>query len=145
MDIAVQRIRVTWTKRSRGGGAAARRNAVPAAFPLPDEAQPFVHRVTMSEAEDFLPRHAVERVLPEDVALEERDGRLLVSLRDGRARDVPLGRGQTLRWRINKRVTPCCGPPYYLAVTLNVVYGRAAGETFLHRPVRVLDERHRML
>jgi len=71
----VQHTATTWTKRSRGGPAAARRNAVPVAHPLPDAllaaAEPgagavtlHVHHVTCDEATDFAPASAYGTVAP---------------------------------------------------------------------------------
>jgi hypothetical protein len=40
VDIVAQWVRVSWTKRSWGGSAAALRNAVPVAFPLPEIVAP---------------------------------------------------------------------------------------------------------
>jgi hypothetical protein len=61
MMIIVQRVVTSWTKQSRGGAAAARRNAVPEAFSLP-AAGPgavWVHEVDAREHDDFTPVEAV--------------------------------------------------------------------------------------
>ncbi len=53
--IVVQRIVTTWTKQSRGGAAAARRNGVPEAFALPTAGRVgvVVHEVDAHERDDF--------------------------------------------------------------------------------------------
>ncbi|WP_405594331.1 hypothetical protein [Streptomyces sp. NBC_01092] len=43
MEITVQWIRTSWTKESRGGEAASRRNAAPVGFALPHDAASFAH------------------------------------------------------------------------------------------------------
>ncbi|MEV0175804.1 hypothetical protein AB0I00_32405 [Streptomyces sp. NPDC050803] len=56
MDITVQWVRTSWTKQSRGGEAAARRNAVPIGFSLPRVPSGLAHFVQMSEHDGFEPR-----------------------------------------------------------------------------------------
>lgn len=67
--IVVQRMRTHWTKASRGGVAAARRNAVPEAVALPAAGRPglLVHSVEVREASDFVPSDEVSTLdwLPE--------------------------------------------------------------------------------
>jgi hypothetical protein len=61
MVIGVQDIRTRWSKQSRGGAAAARRNAVPQVLALPLANQPSPHRgvlqhtVFFDEAQGFAP------------------------------------------------------------------------------------------
>lgn len=77
MDVVAQRVRTTWTKRSRGGPAASARNRVPIAFPLPAEAG--LHEVDVDESTGFSPRFAVRPLAELDgVKLREVDGELSV-------------------------------------------------------------------
>lgn len=59
--IVVQRVVTSWTKQSRGGAAATRRNAVPEAFTLPagGESGVLIHEVDVRENGDFAPVSAV--------------------------------------------------------------------------------------
>ncbi|WNZ14235.1 hypothetical protein [Streptomyces sp. 11x1] len=59
--IVVQRITTYWTKQSRGGGAATRRNAVPEAFPLqaPGPAGVLVNEVEAHERDGFTALHTI--------------------------------------------------------------------------------------
>lgn len=61
--LVVQRITIRWTKASRGGAAAERRNALPAALPLPSLAGATVgyllHDVQFLEWENFACRENV--------------------------------------------------------------------------------------
>ncbi len=56
MDVIVQRVQTTWTKRSRGVPLANLRNAAPVAFELPTGRPPLFHDVVMNEKDDFTPR-----------------------------------------------------------------------------------------
>ena len=56
MDITVQWVKTSWTKQSRGGEAAARRNAAPVGFSLPPVPAGFAHFVRISEGDSFEPR-----------------------------------------------------------------------------------------
>lgn len=82
VDVVAQWVRTSWTKQSRGGTAAARRNAVPVGFILPAGRCPVVHTVTMNEAQDFQPQESLHDGEPDpsDVLLKEVDGRLRVEL-----------------------------------------------------------------
>ena len=64
MIVVAQYITVTWTKASRGMPAAATRNAVPEAFPVPVlPGPPWIlawHAVAADEASGFAPAHEVE-------------------------------------------------------------------------------------
>jgi hypothetical protein len=53
--LIVQHIKTQWTKASRGGAAAARRNAVPVSFRLPPalHRQDALHTIEIAEWEDF--------------------------------------------------------------------------------------------
>ncbi|MFB7620662.1 hypothetical protein [Kitasatospora sp. NPDC056181] len=103
--MTVQWVRTSWTKRSRGGPAAARRNAAAAGFAVPPQpSTPFapsqsvlavppvpsmhpvrpgrpvhlVHVVSMAEADGFAPRERWEVLPPGALGLREADGRLRV-------------------------------------------------------------------
>lgn len=151
----VQLVRTSWTKRSRGGEGAARRNAVPVAFPLNDT-RPAVHEVLLREERGFVPEwKAVRDALEtDDVSLREEDGRLRVFVNDDRygmprrhrrptaVRVLP---GEWARWQINQRFAGgcCCGAEWrYQLLTLNVAYGEVRDPAvFLGEPSRVVDER----
>ncbi|WP_328613848.1 hypothetical protein OHS18_36665 [Amycolatopsis sp. NBC_00355] len=62
MDVVAQQVWTTWTTRSRGGAAAARRNRVPTVFPLPDHAGGQVHRVNVDESTGFASRFALRPI-----------------------------------------------------------------------------------
>lgn len=100
MDITVQWGRTSWTKRSRGGAAAARRNAAPVGFALPSgvgpvdrhrafgpiataltsgaHAEPVAHVVRLREEDGFAPREGHELLRRVGLSLREADGRLRV-------------------------------------------------------------------
>ncbi|MFD8378656.1 hypothetical protein ACFV2X_08955 [Streptomyces sp. NPDC059679] len=153
MDAVVQWVRTEWTKSSRGGPEAVRRNATPIAFPLPPGLASSVHEVVMREADSFEP-HAAVRELPDaGVALREEDGRLLrigppqVSMfstprRHRRPPAVRLAPGEWLRWQINHRFVGLCGGEWFYRLdTLNVAYGPTTPDVFLGSPTRRVDER----
>lgn len=159
MDVVAQWVRTSWTKHSRGGRAAATRNAVPVAFTLPDAQLPFVHEVTMDEADDFAPHASYRpvsitglRLTIGGIALQEADRRLRVSPRDPlplgappRPRRPPAVRllpGQWLRWQLNYRASSATGMgdwTYHLH-TLNLAYGHPSADRFLGTPDRHVDE-----
>lgn len=60
--IVVQRVVTQWTKQSRGGAPATRRNAVPEAFPVPSTGRSavLVHAVEARERDGFAPYDTVE-------------------------------------------------------------------------------------
>lgn len=116
VEVVAQWVRTSWTKRSRGGDAAARRNAVPACFPLPTVGAPLVHEVLMHEHEDFRPHGQTRTELPaaDGVDLRQFGDRLRVQLvpsvwmmprRDRRPPAIYLHRGQWVRWQINYRTS----------------------------------------
>ena len=155
MQPVVQWVRTCWTKASRGGAAAARRNAVPVAFPLPDDAAPLVHEVVMREVDDFAIRaeHRTGLPEPDDVELRLVDDRLRVMLvasawgmprRNRRPPAVLLKPGQRLRWHINYRFAagcPCGAEWSYRLDTLNLAHGQVAVDAFLQQPHHLVDER----
>ncbi|MBE1530938.1 hypothetical protein [Actinomadura algeriensis] len=143
MDFALQMVNITWTKHSRGGKAAARRNAAPVAFPLPDDAPPFVHTVWMREWDDFTPRASVTHDLPRRIRVEEDPEGLRVDF--GNRPSVHLRPNQFLRRQENflsGRGCSCCGTPWYNMTTLNIIYGKVRAESFLHEPTAYIDDRH---
>jgi hypothetical protein len=155
MELVVQWVRTSWSKQSRGGAAAARRNAVAAGFELPDIPRPFVHEISMREADDFRPRSSagVWSGTDKGVRLKEADGQLLVQAlvpvlfdippRRRRPPAVRLTSGQWLRWQLNYRFSSAAGMAdwsYHLH-TLNLAYGPAEPDVFLGTPTRYVDER----
>jgi hypothetical protein len=148
MDVVAQRVRTTWTKRSRGGPAAAVRHRVPVAFPLPDGA--VVHEVNVDESTGFVPRFRLPGEL-DGVTLREAGGELTVWLdlapmswprREWRPEPVALRPGEWLRWQINYRFGSTCecgGEWRYRLETLNVAYGTVPD--FTGTPDRTVVER----
>ncbi|MET8357948.1 hypothetical protein [Micromonospora sp. NPDC005171] len=152
MDAVVQWVRTTWTKRSRGGAEATRRNAVPVSFALPAQAMPLTHEVDMAEADGFEPREGLVRApYRSEVRLRLADGQLRVELlasawgmprRHRRPPAVRLAYGEWLRWQINYRFTGMSGGAWrYRLDTLNLAHGAVPADTFLGEPPRFIDER----
>ena len=158
MDVTVQWIRTSWTKRSRGGEAAATRNAAPVGFALPAGAlgrggEPFVHTVRMGERDDFVPHDRQgDDLRAVDVQLREVDGLLRVlprvrpmfgvPPRPRRRPAVRLQPGQWVRWRLNYRFSSAAGIrdwSYWLD-TFNIAYGPVGAEVFLGEPTVHVDE-----
>ncbi|WP_256104019.1 hypothetical protein [Streptomyces sp. ODS05-4] len=153
MDITVQWIRTYWTKQSRGGEAAARRNAAPTGFRLPPSPLTGAHCVRMDEEDAFAPRETGRPLRDVGVSLREQDGRLRVHARVGplfglppRPRRPPAVRlrpGQWVRWQLNYRFSSSLGIrgwSYWLD-TFNVAYGPVDRDVFLADPTLVVDER----
>ncbi|MEU7019182.1 hypothetical protein ABZ990_00800 [Streptomyces sp. NPDC046203] len=138
MDITVQWVRTFWTKESRGGPAATRRNALPAGFPLPDEvpygspgasgsfspplsspSSGFAHYVEMAERDGFAPRPMVRNLDEVGLRLRDEGDRLRVLARveplcgvPPRRRRPPAVRllpGQWVRWQLNYRFSSAVG------------------------------------
>ncbi|UNO41536.1 hypothetical protein [Streptomyces sp. MST-110588] len=153
MNVVVQRVRTSWTKKSRGGSEAARRNAAPTAFPLPPGLRSVLHEVTMRESDSFEPRMQVRDLSAHGVVLREVDGLLRVGppevtmfgmpRRNRRPPAVHLAPGQWLRWQINYRLTGSYDMSWsYRLDTFNIVYGSAPPEVFLtSTPTHHVDER----
>ncbi|MGW2367792.1 hypothetical protein ACWCZ5_19690 [Streptomyces sp. NPDC001667] len=153
MEIAVQWIRTSWTKQSRGGEQAARRNAVPVGFTLPHALAPFAHRVRMHERDGFAPYDVQEELSRVNVQLREADGRLRVQPRieplcglPPRTRRPPavrLAPGQWVRWQLNYRFSSASGMQdwSYWLDTFNVAYGPVNDDVFLSPPTVYVDER----
>jgi hypothetical protein len=155
VEAVVQWVRTSWTKRSRGGAEAARRNAVPVAFLLPGQPPPFVHDVAMHERAEFRPQTAFRTGLPGDndpVLLREGDDGLLrvhltvtesgMPRRWRRPPAVRLARGEWLRWQVNYRFGSSWGTDWtYRLDTLNLVHGPAGSrDLFLGEPTYCVNE-----
>ncbi|MEU5068901.1 hypothetical protein ACFVJM_39385 [Streptomyces virginiae] len=151
MNVVVQRVRTTWTKASRGGAAAAVRNAAPMAFPLPPDLTSGLHEVQMREADGFQPHERVLDFADLEVTLREADGSLRVSPpqmssfathpRSGRPPAARISAGQWLRWQVNYRLIASYGGQWHYRLdTFNVAYGTVTPETFLGTPTRTIDE-----
>lgn len=153
VDVTVQWVHASWTKQSRGGIAATRRNAVPIGFAVPDVPTPFAHLVTMSERHGFQPGSTIADVTSVDVSLREADGRLRVQPRISplcalppRSRRPPavwLVPGQWVRWHLNYRFSSASGMQdwSYWMDTFNIAYGPVDADVFLGTPTRLVDER----
>jgi hypothetical protein len=89
VDVTAQWVRTSWTKRSRGGPAAARRNAVPVGFPLPQVPLEGAHVVWAAERYGFEPRERRADLGGIGVTLRERDGRLRVFAHAGPLSGLP--------------------------------------------------------
>ncbi|KJK38938.1 hypothetical protein UK23_40970 [Lentzea aerocolonigenes] len=153
LDVVVLWVRTGWTKASRGGREAARRNAVPEAFALP-HGRAAVHEVVQVEWRGFEPEWREERdsIDPISLSLREEDDVLAVQLHDTmlapprrvvRPSPVRLGRGEWVRWQVNHRWTrPRDGGWNYELTTLNLAYGAVADlKLFMGTPTRFVDER----
>jgi hypothetical protein len=152
MDAVVQRVRTSWTKTSRGGPEAARRNAAPTVFLLPPGLSSALHEVAMRESDFFEPRMQVRDLSSPGVILREVDGLLRVDppvvtifampRRTRRPPAVRLAPGQWLQWQINYRFVGSCGGAWsYQLETFNILYGSATPEVFLGVPTCRVDER----
>jgi hypothetical protein len=152
VEVVAQWVRTSWTTASRGGTAAARRNAVPVAFVLPVVTPPVTHDVRLRERDDFVAHEVVQEAEPdpEDVLLRWSDDRLRVELvatpfgmprRWRRPPAVWLRPGEWVRWQINYRFTDHDGDWTYRLDTLSLAHGPVATNTFLGTPTRVVDER----
>ncbi|HET6856433.1 MAG TPA: hypothetical protein VFH94_04965, partial [Streptomyces sp.] len=153
MEITVQWIRTSWTKQSRGGEAAARRNAAPVGFSIPHMSSSAAHAVRMHERDDFAPYDGQKDLRKVDVQLREDDGRLRVlprvqSLfaippRPRRPPAVRLVPGQWVRWQLNYRFSSAAGMQdwSYWLDTFNIAYGPVGADVFLSAPTVLVDER----
>ncbi|GAA1183303.1 hypothetical protein F4556_000687 [Kitasatospora gansuensis] len=152
MEITVQWVRTSWTKQSRGGEAAARRNAAPAGFVVPKDRVSAVHVVRMREEGGFQPCESWEALRGVALGLREADGRLRVLPRvdplfglPPRPRRPPAVRllpQQWVRWQLNYRFSSAAGIrdwSYWLD-TFNVAYGPADADVFLSAPTVLIDE-----
>ncbi len=152
VEITVQWIRTSWTKQSRGGEAAARRNAAPVGFAVPSVPPSFAHVVRMHERDGFEPHGVEEDLRKVDVQLREADGRLRVlprvqplfaiPPRPRRPPAVRLASGQWVRWQLNYRFSSAAGVrdwSYWLD-TFNIAYGPVDADVFLSEPTVHVDE-----
>ncbi|MGW7538445.1 hypothetical protein [Amycolatopsis sp. NPDC054798] len=157
MDAVVQWVCTSWTKKSRGGAEAARRNAAPIAFPLPALTAPFAQMVRMDEETDFEARFEAGEGVPEKaraelysmVRLDEAGDLLRVKLdairyaspkRPRRPPAYRLGRGEWLRWQVNYRFSGYSTEWRYRLDTVNIAYEPASTDLFLGTPTHVIDE-----
>jgi hypothetical protein len=153
VDVVAQWVRVYWTKQSRGGHHAARRNALPTAFTLPQPQAPLTHEVAMHEHDGFEPVISLHDGVPSRDAVRLRDieDQVRVELiptawgmprRHRRPPAVRLPQGQWLRWQINYRFThQCTGNWLYRSDTLNIAHGPVPVDVFLTEPHQSIDER----
>lgn len=150
----LQIVTTRWTKRSRGGAGATRRNATPVAFLLPAGDAPLAHEVEMREEQDFRPVESTGGpAISEKVALRVRDGRLTVFVpvpewhaippRPRRPPAVRLAPGEWARWQLNYRFSSLAGMQdwSYWQDTVNVAFGPVSREVFLGAPTYEVDER----
>ncbi|MEV7422249.1 hypothetical protein [Streptomyces sp. NPDC091212] len=153
MEVTVQWIRTSWTKQSRGGEAAARRNAAPVGFRVPHMSPSAAHVVRMRERDGFDPYDGQEDLRKVDVQLRKDDDRLRVlprvqplfalPPRPRRPPAVRLAAGQWVRWQLNYRFSSATGVrgwSYWLD-TFNIAYGPAGADVFLSPPTVLVDER----
>jgi hypothetical protein len=152
VTITAQWVRASWTKRSRGGPAAAVRNALPAGFALPERPERGAHVVRMREEAGFAPVETVEGVGALDVSLREAGGLLRVLPRVGALHGLPprkrrppavkLAPGEWVRWRLNYRFSSSAGMQdwSYWLDTFNVGYGDLPADVFLGEPTCLVDE-----
>ncbi|GGP75782.1 hypothetical protein GCM10010214_58820 [Streptomyces abikoensis] len=152
MGITVQWVRTSWTKQSRGGNAAARRNAAPVGFVLPYHPVPFAHTVRMHERDGFTPYDGQAMLGDVDVQLREANGRLRVfprvqplfalPPRPRRPPAVCLAPGQWVRWQLNYRFSSLTGMQdwTYWLDTFNIAYGPVDHDVFLGTPAFHVDE-----
>ncbi|MFD5572676.1 hypothetical protein [Streptomyces cadmiisoli] len=153
MDITVQWIKTSWTKQSRGGEGAARRNEAPTSFVLPQVSPGSAHFVQMSERDGFEPRPSQKGFREIGVNLRDEGDRLRVLARvepifglPPRPRRPPAVRllsGQWVRWQLNYRFTSALGIrgwSYWLD-TFNIAYGPVDRDVFLSEPTVIVDER----
>jgi len=151
MDVIVQRVRTTWTKRSRGLPGAARRNAAPVAFELPPGPPSMVHDIVMQEWSDFTPQVKVVDGAPPrwEFGLRPVGRTVQVRLPNGPGVPsrshrpvVPLEPGEWVRWQLNNRWTSCCGGDwYYTLTTVSIALGPMPPHGFLGDAPHVVDER----
>jgi hypothetical protein len=129
MEVVVQWVRTSWTKRSRGGQEAARRHAAPIAFPLP-----CLHEVVMAEQDGFQPRSTMC-----DLPDSSLNSGVRPACPADTGRGPPLAPGEWLRWQVNYRFSGYHGWSYRLD-TYNVGYGPARADLFLGTPTHHVDE-----
>ncbi|WP_018545962.1 hypothetical protein [Streptomyces sp. LaPpAH-108] len=153
MEVTVQWVKTSWTKESRGGEAAALRNAAPVGFAVPELPSRYAHFVEMSERGGFEPRSGEKPLREVGVSLRNEGDRLRVLARvepmfgvPPRQRRPPAVRllpGQWVRWQLNYRFSSALGIrgwSYWLD-TFNIAYGPVGPDVFLAEPTVLVDER----
>lgn len=150
--VRVQWVSTRWTKLSRGGAEASRRNACPVAFPWPHGSATW-HVVVMWEHSAFEPEHEFgEGDLPSQV-LDELSLRLdgdrlsvrpkvspfFMPQRHRRPPAQRIGPGEWVRWSINHRIGLDQGWRYGLD-TFSIGYEVAGRDTFLGEPTLTVSE-----
>lgn len=149
----LQWVKTSWTKASRGGSAAARRNAAPMGFALPRIPAPSAHFVRMSERDGFEPHEGELDLHAVGVSLRDEGDALRVLPRiepmyglPPRLRRPPAVRlrpGEWVRWQLNYRFSSYAGVrdwSYWLD-TFNIAYGPVDRDVFLSTPTVLVDER----
>ncbi|NJP64934.1 hypothetical protein [Streptomyces spiramenti] len=152
MEITVQWIRTSWTKHSRGGDAAARRNSAPTGFLVSPVPSSFAQVIKMSERDGFEPHESERDLRQVGLSLRDEGDRLRVLARveplfglPPRPRRPPAVRlvpGQWVRWQLNYRFSSAAGIrdwSYWLD-TFNVAYGPVDPNVFLSEPTVLVDE-----
>ena len=152
MDAVVQRVRTSWTKASRGGAGATRRNATPTAFLLPPNLRAGAHEVLMRESDAFHPSareldfselETIPRVVDGLLRIPPPQYSALATLpRSTRPPAVKLSPGQWLQWQVNYRIVATYGGKWHYRLdTFNIAYGPTRPDVFLGAPTRKVDER----
>ncbi|MEU3957952.1 hypothetical protein AB0F45_37765 [Streptomyces achromogenes] len=152
MEITLQWIRTSWTKHSRGGKAAALRNAAPTGFLVSPVPASFAQVIRMSERDGFEPHESEQDMREVGLGLRDEGDRLRVPARveplfglpprPRRPPAVRLAPGQWVRWQLNYRFSSAAGLrdwSYWLD-TFNVVYGPVGPDVFLSEPTVLVNE-----
>ncbi|WP_327701037.1 hypothetical protein OG530_03320 [Streptomyces decoyicus] len=141
-----------WPRSDVTAGPAARRNAAPVGFALPQPESASAHVIRMHERDGFEPYDAQEDRNEVDVQLREAGGGLRVlprveplfalPPRPRRPPAVRLGPGQWVRWQLNYRFSSMAGMQdwSYWLDTFNIAYGPADADVFLSTPTVFVDE-----
>jgi hypothetical protein len=156
-DFVVQHACVTWTKASRGGAGAARRNAVAHGYALgqPAPGGRGVHHVRLDERAGFAavaewtPLPGPDRWRDHELRLRVDGDALLVRLepgaygmprRDCRPPAVRLAAGEWLRWQVNARLHGDVSGWWYRHDIYGVARAPYDAGVFLGTPTRDVDE-----
>ena len=152
VEISVQWIKTSWTKRSRGGEPAARRNAAPIGFQLRQMPPSVAHFIRMSEQDGFEPHESELDLDKVGLNLRDEGGTLRVIARveplfglpprPRRPPSVRLAPGQWARWQLNYRFSSAAGVQdwSYWLDTFNIAYGPVSRDAFLSDPTVLVDE-----
>jgi hypothetical protein len=150
MDVVVQRVRTTWTKKSRGAPGAALRNAVPDAFELPPGPPPLFQDVSVREWEGFSPEMSVVQAAPRpsEFGLRMVGAALQVRLPNGYGvprrsyrPTVLVQRGEWVSWQLNNKWFSSRGASRYTLTTVGIALGAVPLDAFLGRASHVVDEK----